>query len=75
MQSFVYVDQPNIVFIGEGDETILDDLTPILTIKEQHSLHGIGDYPSVQLQIASRTFKDRYTIQCLQNSLLKHPHY
>ena len=65
----------NILLIAEGDESILGSLNPILTIKNQHSLHGIGDYPSVQLQIASGTFKDRYMIQSLQNSLLKHPHY
>jgi hypothetical protein len=53
----------------------LDNLANIISIQKSYTLHGIGDYNSLNLIIVEGTFKTAAAILPVQQNLLNHPHY
>ena len=65
----------NVLLIGGEDKYITTALAKIMTINNEFTVHGLGDYRSLNLQVINGTLKDRSTLQQVQNMLASHPHY
>ena len=65
----------NILLIGEETQNITSELAQILKVNHEYTLHGLGDYPALNLKVISATLDDSNTIKNVQQSLLAHPHY
>lgn len=65
----------HILLIGKGIPAIAEPLSTIMTIHNQYTLHGLGDYLSLDLEIINATLKDNTTLKKIQHTLKSHPHY
>jgi len=58
-----------------SDRHNLPDLANLINVQNSYTIHGIGDYKSLDLMIVEGTFKDVAVITPFQQKLLKNPHY
>ncbi|HLX54656.1 MAG TPA: hypothetical protein VKR58_11975, partial [Aquella sp.] len=58
-----------------SDRHNLSDLANLINIQNSYTIHGIGDYKSLNLMIIEGIFKDAEVIKSFQQTLLKTPHY
>ena len=65
----------NILLIGGENNAISSELATIMTIHHQYTIHGLGDYLSLNVQVISATLNDKSTLQQAQYRLTNHPHY
>ncbi|MCC2625086.1 MAG: phospholipid carrier-dependent glycosyltransferase [Burkholderiales bacterium] len=62
-----------VVIIADRDN--LKDMANLIDIKNSYTIHGIGDYKSLNLTVVEGVFKDAAIIKPFQQTLLKNPHY
>jgi hypothetical protein len=62
-----------IVIIADRDN--LKAMANLIDIKNSYTIHGIGDYKSLNLTLVEGVFKDAEVIKSFQQTLLKNPHY
>lgn len=65
----------NILLIGSENKAIPHALAKLMTIDNQFTIYGLGDYRSLNLQVISGVLKAGDTLKKIQNMLASHPHY
>ncbi len=58
-----------------SDRHNLPDLANLINVQNSYTIHGIGDYKSLDLMVVEGAFKDEAIIAPFQQKLLKNPHY
>lgn len=58
-----------------SDRHNLPDLANLINVQNSYTIHGIGDYKSLDLMVVEGTFKAESIITPFQQKLLKNPHY
>ena len=65
----------NVLLLGSENKAIPTALARLMIINNQFTIHGLGDYRSLDLQVISGTLKDSVTLHKIQSMLASHPHY
>lgn len=65
----------HVILLSGNRQTITPELMNILTVHDEMTIHGLGDYKTLDLELITATLKDRDSLQKAQSELENNPHY